>query len=679
MKRNSLATAILLTLPLSAQALETQPIEEVHVKAFAQKKLNRDTAASVSLVTSDDIAKRQATNLEEAIGTTANLNFAGGTSNARFFQIRGIGERSQFVEPMNPSVGIIVDGMDLSGLGTGVATSDIAQIEVLRGPQGTFYGANALAGLIYIENNPATAQAEASLSHSMSNYNTNNTTAILGGEISEKLSGRIAANKLTSDGFFYNKYLNAHNTNNRDEASVRTNLSYALTHNSELRLNLLKVDIDNGYDVFNFANSDTTLADEPGFDRQDTTGFSTQLIAELSAYDVYANLAHVTTAQDYGFDEDWSYVGFHPWEYASFDAYYRDKTSSTFETRLSSNGASANHWAMGMYLNRKTSDLNREYTYLASPFTSRFAANSYAFFGQYTLALSADDELTVGARFERRHSDYTDSDGINSNPAEDMIGGQVNYLHRLNEQHNFYALLSRGYKAGGFNSNTELPTELVSYDTETLWNAEFGFKGTFFTHSPLNYGLSLFYQQRTDAQIKGSRVIVRDDNSTQFIDYIDNSAKGHNYGLELDTLWTISNYVAIFANVGLLHTELSEDNAVYDGREQAHAPNYMVSTGIELGDTLGWFSRLSVNAKDSFYFSNRHDEKSISSQIINASVGWRSDQWEITGWVKNATDEVTYTRGFGSFGNNPANGYITEPYYQLGAPKQYGVTVKINL
>ena len=44
-------------------------------------------------------------------------------------------------------------------------------------------------------------------------------------------------------------------------------------------------------------------------------------------------------------------------------------------------------------------------------------------------------------------------------------------------------------------------------------------------------------------------------------------------------------------------------------------------------------------------------------------------------WIKNLTDEDYYTRGFGSFGNDPRNFYETEPYYQFGDPRTYGITV----
>ena len=55
-----------------------------------------------------------------------------GASRGRFVLIRGIGERSQFVEPLNPSIGLIIDGIDFSGLGNAGTLFDVEQVEVLR-------------------------------------------------------------------------------------------------------------------------------------------------------------------------------------------------------------------------------------------------------------------------------------------------------------------------------------------------------------------------------------------------------------------------------------------------------------------------------------------------------------------------------------------------------------------
>ncbi|MEJ0098362.1 MAG: TonB-dependent receptor plug domain-containing protein [Pseudomonadota bacterium] len=97
---------------------------------------------------------------------------AGGTSRPRYFQIRGIGEREQYEGAPNPSVGFLIDDIDFSGLGMPATLYDLKQIEVLRGPQGTQYGANALAGLIVVRSNDPDRTAGYSLEASGGNYGT---------------------------------------------------------------------------------------------------------------------------------------------------------------------------------------------------------------------------------------------------------------------------------------------------------------------------------------------------------------------------------------------------------------------------------------------------------------------------------------------------------------------------
>ena len=80
------------------------------------------------------LPKRQAQHLEQLLNLAPNVNFSSGASRGRFLQIRGIGERSQFIEPLNPSVGILVDGIDFTGIAGAATTMDIAQVEILRGP-----------------------------------------------------------------------------------------------------------------------------------------------------------------------------------------------------------------------------------------------------------------------------------------------------------------------------------------------------------------------------------------------------------------------------------------------------------------------------------------------------------------------------------------------------------------
>ena len=85
----------------------------------------------------------------------SNLNWAGGTSRPRYFQIRGVGERSQYFGEGSPnfSIGYALDDIDLSGLGMLGQLFDLNQIEVFKGPQSSIFGSNAIGGLISLRSN----------------------------------------------------------------------------------------------------------------------------------------------------------------------------------------------------------------------------------------------------------------------------------------------------------------------------------------------------------------------------------------------------------------------------------------------------------------------------------------------------------------------------------------------
>ena len=110
--------------------------------------------------------------LDGVLNMAPNVNFSSGASHGKYIQIRGIGERSQFSEPLNPSVGLVLDGMDVSGLG-GIATLlDVAQVEILRGPQATVFGTSGLAGVVNIVSNGPTDAPSGSFSLKAATQNT---------------------------------------------------------------------------------------------------------------------------------------------------------------------------------------------------------------------------------------------------------------------------------------------------------------------------------------------------------------------------------------------------------------------------------------------------------------------------------------------------------------------------
>jgi outer membrane receptor protein involved in Fe transport len=133
---------------LAAAPADPQILEEVVVTATLRKQTLLDTPVSITVLNDRTLQDAGRQHFEDVLAAVPNLNWAGGTSRPRFFQIRGIGEREQYEGAPNPSVGFLIDDIDFSGIGMPATLFDVGRIEVLRGPQGMRYGANALAGLI---------------------------------------------------------------------------------------------------------------------------------------------------------------------------------------------------------------------------------------------------------------------------------------------------------------------------------------------------------------------------------------------------------------------------------------------------------------------------------------------------------------------------------------------------
>ena len=261
-------TLLLFSLLCGSSASLAVELPEVVVTAQLRQSDELSVPSSMSVVSEQVIAARGAQHFEEVINTIPNVNFSSGSNRARYFQIRGIGERSQFVSPLNASVGFLIDGVDFSGVGSIATMLDVDQVEVLRGPQGTIYGANALAGLVNVKTKDAHDDFEAGINLTAGEYGHETLSAILNGALTDKINARVAVERHESDGYYKNDFLGSDDNNARDELTIRSKFSVDITETWGLNLMLSHVDIDNGYDAFTLDNSRSTLSDEPGHDRQ---------------------------------------------------------------------------------------------------------------------------------------------------------------------------------------------------------------------------------------------------------------------------------------------------------------------------------------------------------------------------------------------------------------------------
>jgi outer membrane receptor protein involved in Fe transport len=721
-------TSLALCPPLSASDSDPDSqLDPIIVTATLRSAPAVDVPQSVTVLDRQTLRDAGRANFEDVLGLVPNLNWAGDTSLPRYFQLRGIGELEQYQGAPNPSVGFLIDDIDFSGLGSVGTLYDIDQVEVLRGPQATRYGANALAGLIYLRSAEPADTLYSRVDLEGGDYGTRSEGAVISGPIDSLESGfRLAAEHYYTNGYYQDLYLNRNDTNRQDEYTVRAKWTYTPSDRLRVELTALHIDINNGYDAFSIDNSRNTESDQPGVDSQHSTGASIRVHylagdnLGFTAIGTYAN-----SIIKYSYDGDWG----NPVLWAPVATVYqfseiqdRDRTTKTLELRLGTESAHGFGWLVGVYANQLDESLIDlslgDYQPLDVPadplndqsndvIDSGYRARNVAVFDELDGDLAADLRWSLGLRGERWSASYqgttTDFLGTNTgytyapvaptsilsvtpatlSPVNNLWGGHASLTYKLDSAESLYANVSRGYKAGGFNLSQGLLPSQLAFNPETDLNLETGYKADFLDHR-LEVNADVFYLYRHDAQIKTS---FQSDptNPDDFVFYTGNAASGHNYGLESDLEWRATMRVTLGADLGLLQTYF--EDFVQQGasgaatlivsRELANAPHWQAAANATYRDPRGPFARIDVTGMGGYYFDLPPNETTSRPYgLLNAKIGWETPRWSAYLSGRNLLDKRYPVRGF-YFGDVPPN-FSNEVYVQLGDPRTWVASVSVT-
>lgn len=689
MKHTSLTLSMIAVLALQhahadtdSNATASAELDPIVVSSdFREKKLSQ-TNNAVTVIGEEQLYDKSSKTFIDALSSAPNVNFTAGASKAKYIQIRGIGERSQFETPVNPSVGLMMDGIDFSNATLGATLFDTKQIEVLRGPQGTTFGANGLAGVVNVESNEPNKETQGHIEATAGNYNTKALGAAFGGAINENLLGRFSIYKNTSDGYMKNNFLNRDDTNDIDELSLKGHLKWLVSDKHTIDLNLMHIDVDNGYDAFTLDNSRTSHSDEPGRDTQKTNAFALKSTYEANDFTLISKISYSKSDLIYSYDEDWSYVGEFDaslWPYAGFDQYDRDQKQGDIDIRALSNDKSrifngTTEWTIGAYAKTFDEDLDRYHPtdYGAElNFNSSYKTANKALYGQLDTHLNDKLTLISGLRVEKWEAKYNDSHDIFIKNDETMVGGKIGLNYQHNENLLYYTTLSKGYKPGGVNAGTTLTPEDKVFGTETLWNLEAGVNSSHLNNTLVSR-LNLFYGKRKDMQVK-----LYQEDLHSFTDYLSNASEGTYYGVESQLDYRPNDTLHLYSGIGLLRSTFDKYIPELEGRDLAQSPKYQYTIGMNYFFMENWKFNANAEGRGSYYFSNTHNQKSNAYTLLNTSLEYTHGKWTAILWARNLTDETYYTRGF-YFPNNPANGYIDELYVQQGNPRTVGFTLSYD-
>jgi len=672
----------------SSLAEAPAPLAEVVVTASLRSTAAKDLPASVSVIAGNDVKNAAIQHLEELLPQVPSLSWAGASSRPRYFQLRGIGELEQYQGAPNPSVGFLVDEIDFSGIGMIASTFDVEQVEVLRGPQGTRYGANALGGLIKIKTRDP-SPAPDMLAEIGAGEDGLWMAGIAGGGAIPLGDGVDAAwrgvlHRAVSDGFRHNSYLGRDDTNGRDELNARLKFRLGADRFWRADFNLMYADFDNGYDAFAIDNSFTTLSDRPGRDSQQSRGASLDfsylgwnelVLRSITAWadsDIEASFD-----ADWGNEPGWGAAG--PYDF--FSRTLRNRRTLSQDLRLMSGGGGGWSWLAGAWLSRleETNHVVDDGLYLEDAFVrlldSRYRATSAAIYGECDWSWTPATTVTAGLRLEQRDARYGDSDGGDFDPRDRMWGGELSLTHRLRENQSLWASLSRGFRAGGFNIGTSVPAGRESFGSEYLWNLELGWKGSG-REGRQSGDVNLFFTRRENQQVATSLQLDPADPLT-FMYLTDNAASGEAWGLEASARRQATSRIELSSSLSLMQSRYLDyqlEDRSLDGRAWAHAPDWKAAVAATWRHPAGWMARIDLSGEDGFYFDTSHDQRAGMRFLANLRAGFEAERWSVLVWGSNLFDERYPVRGF-YFGDEPPD-FPTRLYLRWGDPRQLGITAR---
>ncbi len=650
--------------------------------------------ASVTVLDNETLRVGAVRHFADLADRIPNLTWSGGTSRPRYFQIRGVGENSQYEgETPDSTVRFLIDDLDFTGLGTVGGTFDLSQVEVLRGPQAGAFGANAAGGVIRLVTNAPTPFWTGRLEGTAGGDSLRAGGFAIGGPLvaanPEQFMMRLAVHHHVSDGFRRNVTLNR-DTNARDEFNTRLRLTWNPGPDWRWEGTVLFSRVDNGFDEFALDNNGRlTYSDQPGRDEQDST--ATSLRGSFMGWQGI-RFTTVTSAawvdSVYSYDDDWTAAS-----YMGFSDLQRDRTVFNQEVRLDSTATRnalgvIDRWTLGTYFSRLSEDgaYTNEDPGNIRGLDTRYESRNLALFGQATGDLSDRTRLIVGLRAERldlegsglrtrfRKGPGTFDPEARVAPHFDdtFVGGKLTIEHDLTPRHLVFASVTRGYKGGGINVDARIDpsTDPLTYDTETLWNYEIGIRGHAYDQRLIGE-LTAFRIDRHDAQVRDSAGF---GGSYRFFTANANRARIH--GLEASAGWTLTEHWSLHGSFALMDSHL--DSFILSGggtagdRHLANTPRHGYNLSIRYGNDAGFFGNLELTGRARQYDSNNHDEPRGAFNVINGTLGYAWRDWTVTLWARNLFNEKYENRVF-YFGNEDPD-YNPARYETRAAPRQIGVT-----
>ncbi len=706
--------------PMAAEESDSvTPVDEVIVTSMRRKTNMQKVPVAVSVIKPPLIREDRIHGIEDVGTRVPGLTVASFSIGQPTIHVRGVGSNDDGAA-LDNSIVMFIDDVYVGRI-TAISMNffDLERIEIMRGPQGTMYGKNAIGGAINVTSKNPTNYLSGELEATVGNYDRFDIRAMIGGPLVEdKILGKLAFHSRRRDGWQKSAFLPDIKQNDENTWSGRGKLIFKLSDTLEMDLNgdysrddlestgripvvgrvpvrllgpdgrptgqkALPTDIlaSFGGNYKNAINSDK------GFTDRTLWGVSSRIHRQGN----YGSLLSITAyrASDFSWLEDSTGLPSTVTDQKVNSNVIEQHAQFSQELRWLSPDEATVEYVLGLYyLFEHTHRIeNFIFPRLTSSTDQDNKTNSFAVFGEASYGLRNDLELTVGGRltYETKGMDQQNtSNGDQTILLEnftlrnegDWTDFSPNFVlsWQMARDVMLYGRISRGYKSGGFQgAPATLDLARRTINPESVWNFEVGYKSQWLDDR-LRLNLVGFYSDYRDLQVVQFKT---DGNFGVF--QTSNAASASLRGLELE--FTIKPVAGLqfFGSYAFLEATYDQFNDLsgrdFTGNYLRQAPRHSLYLALYYErPLLGGRLRLRSDFRyqgESF----REPDNSVTIQpdfyLVDASIAYEAadNRWEATLWAKNLLDKEYISHLYVLGGND---------YALFGTPRTYGLTLTLN-
>lgn len=672
---------------------EVTVLDPIVITAQRRQQEAKDVPVSVRVLSREELEGRIAKRLEDSFTATPNASFTSqrGGNDASTLSIRGV---TTTAFAADPTVGVYVDDVYVGNDNSfNARMADLEQVEILRGPQGTLYGRNAVGGAVNIRTGSPelginSATIESGVGTDGLVFGTATANVVLG----ENAAARISIFGDRSDGWVPNAQGGPNSMNLKDFGG-RAKLLYRPTADWELEFSA-DYARDSGrksaYGPFDTVWDDGIDLPAPFVDDSESYGASLKSTWQMD----FGELVSVTAWR--GADGSGGGGNYSP-VLLQNASYERDYGQFTQEVRANGDGERFDWTLGGFFLSSNEKRYESTGFFPPLPANSLFPgqpalpanyeegshsdvdALSVALFGDLTWHATDRLDLIAGARlsYDRKAIDYVHDSSLGPTallaPALDLsqstdgfdVSPRVGAIYALTEDVNLYGTISRGYKPAGYNISFA-PTADIGYESESGVNYEVGVKGEALD-GRIGYSLSAFYFDWRDQQVYAfvdSRLVIS------------NAPKSRSYGAEAEVSAEVTDGLRLYAGFGILDARFVDyQNALSGGDEsgnwQPFASRFSASLSAEytraITDKVDLVARADYDWRSSFFWDTANTIREPGYGIVNARIGIETDRWAFSVFAQNLFDQEYRVR---------AASYSGAVMAVPGTPQTFGLTAR---